>query len=99
MKRLFVRFGLVSLTVAFTFATVAATGNQGSRFLGIWGGIDPGDGSSQQFLISAGENGEFNLSWHETFWFGPEVVGATGQPEVPWFTSWNPEESDTNGGV
>lgn len=68
MKWFFLVVVVVSVMAALAFASVSESGDQGRRFLGIWEGIDTGDGSGQQFLISGGENGVFSLSWRETYW-------------------------------
>ena len=60
--------GAVSVLPFIFTEDAGAAGKGNSFFLGMWGGIDTGDGSAQQIMISPGEDGSFNLAWYETFW-------------------------------
>ena len=66
------RFSLSTLVVmgllAWAFAAAAGNGGSGKRFLGLWQGIDPLDGSSQTVEISPGADGGFGLLWAESYW-------------------------------
>ena len=71
MKRFLVAVGLVSAVAALLVVLTqfaSASGGENRNFLGVWEGIDPGDGSAQRIVISGGEDGEFTLLWYETFW-------------------------------
>lgn len=65
MKRLLVTLAVV--LVAGLPATAGAD-KKGKAFLGLWGGVDPVDGSTQRVLIGRGANGGFYLVWHEDYW-------------------------------
>ena len=68
MNRFFIAVVVASMMAALAFASAGRQGNQGDRFLSLWEGVDSIDGSSQQILISGGEDGGFNLLWRESFW-------------------------------
>lgn len=69
MRRFFIVWMVVSVLAGLA-AVEAAAGKRssGQRFWGVWAGIDPADGSSQQLLISGGADGAFNLLWRESYW-------------------------------
>ena len=68
MKRFFIVSSVVSVLMLLALAAEAGSKNSGSRFWGLWEGIDPADGSSQQISISDGPDGTFDLLWGESYW-------------------------------
>ena len=68
MKRFSTVLIVVSALVVLAFSGAAGNGRSEKRFRGLWEGIDPGDGSSQQILISGGADGECSLAWSESYW-------------------------------
>ena len=69
-----------------TFADARANESSGKRFLGLWEGIDPLDGSSQQILISGGADGVFSLRWRESYWTicdgRPAILNGVGERDT-----------------
>ena len=59
---------VTSVLVVAALASEAGSRHSGSRFWGLWEGVDPLDGSSQQISISAGAQGSFDLLWGESYW-------------------------------
>jgi len=68
MKRFFLSSVVLAGLLAWAFAAAAGGGGSGKRFLGLWQGIDPLDGSSQTVEISRGADGGFSLLWAESYW-------------------------------
>jgi len=58
----------VSLLALLGSSAEADSGKSGSRFWGLWEGIDPLDGSTQQISISGGTERRFSLLWRESYW-------------------------------
>ena len=69
---------------SFTQTGYQSNGAVRSQFIGLWGGVDPADGS--EVLVSISDNdddGKLELLWHENRWFScggsdNAVLTATG---------------------
>ncbi len=67
---------MAALSVIFT-QTASSDGKHNSKcgvgskfFIGLWGGVDPNDGSEVLASISDNDNdGRLELLWHESRWF------------------------------
>ncbi len=81
---------MAALSIIFT-QTASSDGNYNSKgrvgsrfFIGLWGGVDPNDGSEVLASISDNDDdGRLELLWHESRWYrcgGSDnaVVNATG---------------------
>ena len=68
MKRFALSILVVAALLVLGFAAAAGNAGSGKRFLGLWQGIDPVDGSSQTVEISRGADGGFELLWAESYW-------------------------------
>ena len=83
MKRFALSILVVAGLLVLGFAAAAGNGGSGKRFLGLWEGIDPVDGSSQTVEISRGADGGFGLLWAESYWTVCDgrraVLEGTGQ--------------------
>ena len=65
MERIF-----IALVVLLMTALPAAAGSdkKGKEFLGLWGGVDPVDGSTQRVLIGRDAERGLYFVWHESYW-------------------------------
>ena len=77
---------VMSTVPVLAFADARGNESSGKRFLGLWEGIDPLDGSSQQILISGGADGAFSLRWRESYWTicdgRPAILNGVGEQDT-----------------